>query len=104
MAYGFQEDPARSVTPHLDSADFPTSREDLVLLAEDDGAPAEIINLFKNLPREAYDSRDAVMRDLAEAARRMAGGPADREDALRDRRNIGKDLVEDAEGPGSHHP
>lgn len=103
MAYGLSEDPALSVTPHLDSADYPISREDLVLIAEDDGAPANIINLFKSLPRETYESKEMVQRDLGEAARRMATGPALHEDELRDRRNIARDLVEER-GPGGHHP
>ena len=100
---GLQEDPARSVTPHIDAADFPISREDLVLIAEDDGAPHEIVNLFKSLPREEYDSREMVFRDLAEAARRMAMG-TNKDDPYRDRRNIGRDLVEDHPGPAGRHP
>lgn len=104
MAYGFAEDPTLSVTPHLDSADFPITREDLVLLAEEDGAPAQVINLFKSLPRERYESKDGVLRDLGEAARRMATGPADHEDELYDRRNIGRDRVEDNPGKAGRHP
>jgi Protein of unknown function (DUF2795) len=101
---GQHEDPARSVTPHIDAADFPISREDLVLIAEDDGAPHEIINLFKSLPREEYDSREMVFRDLSEAARRMAMGNTHEEDPHRDRRNIGRDLVEEHPGAAGRHP
>ncbi len=101
---GLHEDPARSVTPHIDAADFPITRDDLVLIAEDNGAPYEIINLFKSLPREEYDSREMVFRDLAEAARRMAMGNTHEEDPTRDRRNIGRDLVEERSGPGGRHP
>jgi hypothetical protein len=104
MAYGIAEDPALSVTPHLDSVDFPASREDLVQVAGDHGAPADVINLFKSLPREHYDSKEEVQRDLAEAARRMQVGPDQQEDELRDRRNIARDRVEDHPGPGGRHP
>ncbi len=104
MAYGMKEDPALSITPHIDSADFPISREDLVMVAEDDGAPAHVINLFKSLPRETYDSKEMVLRDLGEASRRMATGPAYHDDPLRDRRNIARDHVEGNEGPGGRHP
>jgi hypothetical protein len=104
MAYGFAEDPALSITPHLDSADFPVTREDLALLAEEDGAPAQVINLFKNLPRAEYDSKDRVMRDLAEAARRMAAGPSRNDEELYDRRNIARDRVEDNPGKAGRHP
>ncbi|MGA9521805.1 MAG: DUF2795 domain-containing protein [Myxococcaceae bacterium] len=101
---GLHEDPARSVTAHIDAAEFPISREDLVLIAEDNGAPYDIINLFKSLPREDYDSREMVFRDLAEAARRMAMGNTREEDPYRDRRNIGRDLVEEHPGAAGRHP
>ena len=104
MAYGIAEDPSFSVTPHLDSADFPISREDLVLLAEDDGAPAQIINLFKSLPQENYESKEMVLRDLGEASRRMAIGIAYHEDERYDRRNVSRDRVEDHPGPSGRHP
>lgn len=103
MAYGQAEDPARSVTAHLD-ADYPVSRDELVLTAEDNGAPAEIINLLKSLPREEYETREMVFRDLGEASRRSAAGPTYYEDELRDRRNIARDHFEGTEGPGSRHP
>lgn len=104
MAYGQAEDPARSVTPHIDSADYPVSRDDLVLIAEDNGAPTDIINILKSLPRDEYESREMVFRDLGEASRRAAAGPSYKEDELRDRRNIARDRVEDSSGPGSRHP
>jgi hypothetical protein len=104
MAYGMTEDPALSITPHLDSADYPISREDLVLLSEDNGAPADIINIFKSLPRDTYESKEMVLRDLGEASRRMAAGPAYRDDDLRDRRNIARDHVEDDPEAAGRHP
>jgi hypothetical protein len=104
MAYGIAENPAHSITPHLDSADFPITREDLVLLAEEGGAPAQVINLFKSLPRERYDSKDGVLRDLGEAARRMATGRSHHDDELYDRRNLARDRVEDNPGKGGRHP
>lgn len=90
MAFGFAEDPARSIGPHLEAADYPITREELVLLAEDDGAPASIINVLKVLPRTSYASAEEVRRDLAEAARRFAAGPGADREHLRDRRNIGR--------------
>lgn len=98
------EDPSRSVTPHFDQVQYPTSREELVQAAEDGGAPADVINVLLSLPRARYQSRDEAMRDLAEAARRFAMGnqPANDEDANRDRRNIGRDAVENP--PPRHVP
>lgn len=106
MAYGMQEDPALSPSSHLRSVEYPAQRDQLARAAADGGAPAEVINLFKSLPREDYTSPEEVMRDFAEAARRMAMGHiADGEDgADRDRRNIGRDLVENAPEGNSHHP
>ena len=105
MAYGVAEDPALSVSTHLDAVDYPVWREQLVKAAEDGGASIDLINVFKSLPRSQYDSREAVMRDLAEAARRMAmGGLRDDDGANRDRRNIGRDAVENAPPGNTRHP
>ena len=105
MAYGLAEDPALSPASHLDSVDYPVWREQLVKAAADNGAPVDVINLFKSLPRGQYDSREDVMRDFAEAARRFAtGGLRDEDDAVRDRRNIGRDAVENAADGRTRHP
>lgn len=104
MAYGTAENPALSVTPHLDGADFPISKDDLVELAEDNGAPVDVINVYKSLPRDEYESKEMVLRDLSEAARRSQVGPALHDDEKYDRRNIGRDRVEDNPAPGGRHP
>lgn len=105
MAFGIGENPARSVTPHLDSVEYPASRLELVEVAEESDAPAEVINLLKCLPREEYASEDQVMRDLAEACRRFGLGNFPEEDLpQRDRRNIGRDAVEGAAPPLTRHP
>lgn len=106
MAYGVAEDPALSIPTHLDAVDYPVWREQLVKAAADNGASMDIINVFKALPRSRYESREEVMRDLAEAARRFATGgrPLDDDDADRDRRNIGRDLVENAPPGHTRHP
>ena len=107
MAFGMGEDVALSPTHHIDSASFPTTPEELADLAMDNGAPADVINLFKCLPSEQYESKEDVLRDLAEAARRFAMGNSRDEDegeALRDRRNIGRDMVEGAPDGMTKHP
>jgi hypothetical protein len=106
MAFGFAENPALSITPHLDSVDYPATREQIVAAAEDNGAYVDIINVLKSLPQEEYQSREDVMRDLAEAARRFAlGGRRYDDDGVdRDRRNIGRDLVEGAPDGNQRHP
>jgi hypothetical protein len=105
MAYGLAEDPGLSITSHLDSVDYPAEREQIVRAAEDNGAPVDIINVLKSLPQTEYASREHVMRDLAEAARRF-GSPwlKDDDGVDRDRRNIGRDLVENAPDGNSRHP
>lgn len=92
MAFGIHENPALSPSSHLDGLDYPLSREQLAQIAGDNGAPADVINLFKCLPRGEYQSKEEVLRDYAEAARRMAmGGHSKSEDGVqRDRRNIGR--------------
>ena len=107
MAFGIGEDPARSVSSHLDGVDYPVWREQLGKIAMDNGAPADVINLFMSLPQGSYPSKDAVLRDLAEAARRFATGNFSQDDddgARRDRRNIGRDAVEHAPEPLTRHP
>jgi hypothetical protein len=105
MAYGQAEDPALSISTHLDAVEYPVWREQLVRAAEDNGAPVDTINVFKCLPRSKYESKLQVMRDLSEAARRMAtGGLRDDDGVNRDRRNIGRDMVENAPPGNSRHP
>lgn len=106
MAFGMGEDEALSPSTHLDAVSYPVLRETLVATAADNGAPVEVINFFKSLPAREYRTREDVLRDFAEAARRMAmGNPRDDEDdALRDRRNIGRDLVEGAPDGMTRHP
>ncbi|PTL77684.1 DUF2795 domain-containing protein [Vitiosangium sp. GDMCC 1.1324] len=105
MAFGLAENPALSITPHLDAVDYPATRVEIVEAAEDDGAAVDIINVLKSLPRDEYQSREEVMRDLAEAARRFASGMLRDDDGVdRDRRNIGRDLVENAPEGHSRHP
>ena len=66
----------------------------------------EVINLFKSLPAREYRSKEDVMRDFSEASRRMAmhNSQEDDEEVLRDRRNIGRDLVEGRAPGGTRHP
>ncbi len=105
MAYGQAEDPALSIPTHLDAVEYPVWREQLVRAAEDNGAPIDVINVLKFLPRSQYESKEQVLRDLAEAARRFAsGGLRDDDGVVRDRRNIGRDMVENAPPGHTRHP
>jgi len=105
MARKKTEDPGRSPAAQLQGVEYPVWRETLVRTAEDNGATPEVINLLKSLPKGKYESRDDAFRDFAEAARRMARGPgADEEGTSRDRRNLGKDLVEGALPGHTRHP
>jgi len=100
MARGMGEDPRRSPAAHLAQVDFPATREDLVETAEDNEAPPEVINFFKSLPRERYGSQEEMLRDFAEAERRMATGL--RPDPRSRRDDIGRVAAEDA--PKPRHP
>jgi hypothetical protein len=105
MAYGQAENPALSIPTHLDAVEYPVWREQLVRAAEDNGADVDVINVLKFLPRSRYESKEEVMRDLAEAARRFAtGGLPDDDGVVRDRRNIGRDMVENAPPGHTRHP
>lgn len=106
MAFGVAEDPVRSPVSAIEGVEYPAWRDSLVELAADGGAPVDVINLLKSLPKARYYTREEVMRDLSEAARRFAMGGTDvQEDNVdRDRRNIGRDVVENAPRGKSKHP
>ena len=105
MARTETEDPGRSPAAMLESVEYPAWRDTLVKTAEDNGATVEVINLLKSLPRGKYESREDALRDFAEAARRMAlGGAQDDDGVNRDRRNLGRDLVEGAPPGHTRHP
>jgi hypothetical protein len=95
MAFGIAEDPARSPTAHLEEVEYPVWRDTLVRVAAEQDAPPDVINLFKSLPRGRYQSKEEVMRDFAEAARRFAlGNRSSDEGAHRDRSDIGHGSTE----------
>jgi len=104
MGFGVGERPERSVAAHLTGVEYPIDREDLVAAAEDAEASPDVINLLKCLPRERYDTLSMAQRDLAEAARRFAmGGHAPLTGSV-DRRNLGRDAVEDNPDGNPRHP
>ena len=104
MAFGVGEKPERSVSVALESVDYPADREELVTAAADSDAPPEIINFLKCLPRDRYESEEMVLRDLGEAARRYGmHGHAPLVGSV-DRRNLGRDAVEENIDGNPRHP
>jgi hypothetical protein len=69
MAKTQLENPGRSPAAQLVGVQFPAWRDALVQSAEDNDGTPEVINLFKSLPRDRYETREEVLRDFAEAAR-----------------------------------
>ena len=100
MAKGIGEQPQRSPATIVQEVDYPATREELVQTAADEEAPAEVINFLKCLPEERYQSREQVLRDFAEAERRL--GTAGPPDEGADRRNLGRSAGEDSSGPVRH--
>jgi hypothetical protein len=74
MANGIGENPSRSPSFIISQIDFPATRTELVETAEDSDAPTQVINFMKSLPKERYQSQEEVLRDFAEAERRLLGG------------------------------
>jgi hypothetical protein len=104
MGFGVGERPERSLGVHLDGVGYPADREEIVQTAEENEAPAEVINFLKSLPRDRYDTEQMVWRDLAEAARRFGmGGHAPLVGSI-DRRNLGRDAVEENVDGNPRHP
>jgi hypothetical protein len=102
MAYGFTEDPSNSPVTHLESVDYPADREAIVQASMDSGAPIEVINLLKCMPKEEYVSKEEALRDLGEAARRMAIGNS-RQDPENDRSDLGREAFEGVGREGTSH-
>ena len=100
MARGIGENPARSPVVHLQGTEFPATRDEIVQTAADNDAPVEVINFFKSLPKQRYDSYEEALRDFAEAERRF--GVGNRVDGP-SREDIGKKAVESPDAP-THHP
>ncbi len=51
-----------SVQSALKGADYPVSKDDLVQLAQRNGAPQEIMDKIRNLPGQRFDSPADVMQ------------------------------------------
>lgn len=98
MAFGVEEPPERSPAAILQAVDYPASREELVLTAEDSGSPVETINFLKSLPDRIYLSADDCLREFAEAVARAGMGTKD----VHHRRDLGKEMTEPLEGPARH--
>lgn len=99
------EDLGLPVGELLDTLEYPIDHEQLVRAAEDSTVSPDVINLFSALPRAQYSSKEEVLRDFAEAARRFGMWNVPPEDeAIRDRRNIGRDAVEGAPEGMTRHP
>lgn len=105
MAVVRTEDLGLPVGELLDTLEYPIDHEQLVRATEDSSVSPDVINLFTALPRAQYSSKEEVLRDFAEAARRFGMWNVPQEDeAIRDRRNIGRDAVEGAPEGKTRHP
>lgn len=54
------------VQKHLKGANYPASREELVQVAEGNGAPGDVVEALRGLPEQEYDGPDDVMEALGE--------------------------------------
>jgi len=96
MARGVGEDPRRSPAAQIAQVEFPATREAMVQTAEENEAPAEVINFLKCLPKQEYRSQEEVLRDFAEAERRFGAGPGADADGRSRRDDLGRVAAEDA--------
>lgn len=101
MANGIGENRVRSPAYVAQLVDYPITRDDLVEAAGDAEAPLEVINFFKSLPADRYESYEQVLRDFAEAERRFADGAA-RHGQGHTRENLGRTSADDAPGTKRH--
>jgi hypothetical protein len=52
------------VQKHLKGMDYPASRDEVVQVAESNGAPDDILDALRGLPEQQYDGPDDVMEAL----------------------------------------
>ncbi len=52
------------VQRHLEGAEYPASKADLVALAEENGAPQDVIEALQALDAEQFDGPDEVQEAL----------------------------------------
>ena len=52
------------VQKHLRGADYPATRDDLVSLAQDNGAPNDVVQALEDAGRDRFDGPDDVMEAL----------------------------------------
>ena len=50
---------------HLKGADYPATKDELVALAESNGAPDEVLEALQAAPQEQFDGPDAVQAAIA---------------------------------------
>ena len=60
----YNDDHPQNLLTLIDSAQFPTSKTELVKVAEDNGATQNAIEAFRALPHETYASIKDVNKDL----------------------------------------
>ena len=55
-----------NISHYLKDIDFPADRDDLVRHAQEQGAPAEVLDVLKQLPEEKYENMAEVMSGVGE--------------------------------------
>jgi|tagenome__1003787_1003787.scaffolds.fasta_scaffold20926820_2 hypothetical protein len=55
------------VQRYLRGADYPASKDDLVSLAERNGAPDDVVQLLRSAKRDRFDGPDDVMEALGDS-------------------------------------
>ena len=52
---------------YLDGVDYPANKEDLASVAQDNGAPDELVERLRTLGRPTFSSSDEVVTELESA-------------------------------------
>jgi Protein of unknown function (DUF2795) len=52
------------VNRYLEGVDYPASKEDLASVAEDNGAPEELLERLRTLGRPSFSDQDEVVAEL----------------------------------------
>ncbi len=98
MARGVGEPPQRSPASILSQVEYPISRDELAVAAEEATFERDAINFLRALPDRIYQSPTDVLREFAEAEARFGMGTRD----VRHRGDLGRDAVETGANPTRH--
>lgn len=67
MPRGMGGQSSSNIANYLKGIDFPASKDDIVIYAEDNSAPQEVLDVLENLPDQEFNSIADLMQGVGQA-------------------------------------